>query len=250
MHETRLSSTTSKHARTPLARQQKQHHRRYSTQVLPHLSTSLIPDSFLDIQLTFFTPPTTPRNFLKEQHKMKRSDFNEREDVQTWRDRLLGKRLVTSDFEISEHTRTLLSSWMPRVYFNKPLREGVDGDMQSDVQPDSRLLRLPAEIRNHVLEYVLAARPLEIDGCEGDGIGGGVGREIGTRDGCAVIFCCKQLYIEGRALALEQHTYSFEKLPKKRSFAYEMSSEDRYFWDKLNVICDKKSNVITLVHYG
>ena len=86
----------------------------------------------------------------------------------------MGKRMVTSDPDISEYTRTHLSEYMPRVYFSKTLCEGIDKDLTFELQPDSPLLRLPAEIRNHILDYTMPTMSLsmtEIADKERDGTG-------------------------------------------------------------------------------
>lgn len=151
-----------------------------------------------------------------------------REDVQTWKNRLVGKRLVSSRQDIANHQgwkAEVSEGWEPRVYFSIPLHQGFDKHVQYALQPDSPLLKLPAEIRIHILEHVLPPDKTREDAIVP------AWSEAGWTNTSAVIFTCKQLYAEGRALALETHTYDFAKLPRKTRLGAIERSEDRYEWD-------------------
>ncbi|KAF2263685.1 hypothetical protein CC78DRAFT_268148 [Lojkania enalia] len=146
---------------------------------------------------------------------MKHMRFETREDVQTWRARLVGKRIVTSDRSIiSECEATADSMWAPRIYYNEKSREGSDGELRYEGQPRSRLLSLPAEIRNCVLSYVVQPKT-ESHGTEMDGSEKGDATWMNTT---AIMFCCKQMYAEARPMAIQRHTFEVEGLPRKTRF--------------------------------
>ncbi|KAH7117914.1 hypothetical protein B0J11DRAFT_95321 [Dendryphion nanum] len=159
------------------------------------------------------------------------SRFPRREDAQTWKDRLIGKRIVSSDIHISGHDGWKtpdLAKWEPRVYYSAPVR-GRSGEEERgfELQPNSPFLRLPAEIRNNILEFVLPPQILsqetEVESTEeGDVI---------WMNTSAFIFCCKQLYAEGRQLALERHTFEFEKFPRKVRLCSANKEEFPYIWN-------------------
>ncbi|KAF2180310.1 hypothetical protein K469DRAFT_292118 [Zopfia rhizophila CBS 207.26] len=177
--------------------------------------------------------------------------FAGREDAQTWRDRLIDKRIVTSSLEIASWKSCDFSYdpvvWEPKIYFCKPLREGFEKNMNYDIQPNSPLLRLPAEIRNHILEYVLPPHKIEeVKVPDGTGLDG----EATWMNTSAIIFCCKQLYKEGRALAVAKHTFRYEDFPRKTRLCGIRIEEFNYIWDRLNVECDHKTNVIKRVYHG
>ncbi|KAJ4289586.1 hypothetical protein N0V90_010915 [Kalmusia sp. IMI 367209] len=182
---------------------------------------------------------------------IKRSRFEKRvrEDAQTWKDRLIGKRIVTSDPHIAAHegwkSTDYLTHWEPRVYFSRPSGEGLDQHLRYDAQPHSALLRLPAELRLRILEFVLPPEMI-LQKTDVDGMELGDAEWLNTS---AIIFTCKQLYIEGRALALEKHTFSYERFSRKTRFCAGGTNEG-YIWDLLNVICDTKTNVIKQALYG
>jgi hypothetical protein len=139
-----------------------------------------------------------------------------REDVHVWRARLFGKRIVTRHREIvsafdSWKTSDNWAVWEPRVYFSQPVGEGVENGLKYDPQPQSTLLQLPAEVRSNILDLVLApemiSQKTDVGGMEQD--------DAEWMNTTAVIFACKQLYAEGRALAVDKHTFPYEKFPKK-----------------------------------
>lgn len=191
-----------------------------------------------------------------------------REDAQTWRDRLIGKRIVTSDPDIAAYdgwkSDDYLASWEPRAYYCHPNGNGFDKHIKYENQDSSPFLRLPAEIRNIILEMVLPPEMLsqktDVDGMEqGDAV---------WMNTSAIIFTCKQLYVEGRTLAVEKHTFPYEKFAKKTRFCAAGNDERGYNWDlyvdleiremqgplllmccRLNVVCDTRTNVIKQVFY-
>lgn len=162
-----------------------------------------------------------------------RSRFPRREDAQTWKDRLIGKRLVSSDTHISSHDgwkTTDLTKWEPRVYYSAPVRSQLgkkEGERGFELQLQSPFLRLPAEIRNHILEYVLPPQKISQES-EGESSEEGGAVWMNTS---AFIFCCKQLYIEGRLMALRRHTYEFEMLPRKVRLGTATKEEHPYIWN-------------------
>ncbi|KAF2003020.1 hypothetical protein P154DRAFT_108980 [Amniculicola lignicola CBS 123094] len=133
----------------------------------------------------------------------------EREDAQVWRDRLIGKRLVTSDPDVLESLATQRAKHpkrYPKVYSYELPGEGFDKHLEFNVQLGSRLLQLPAEIKNRILEFALSPPPQLHDTYSSI-------IEWGQRG--AVILACKQLYAEGRTMALELNTFPYESLQAK-----------------------------------
>lgn len=154
-----------------------------------------------------------------------------REDAQTWRDRVIGKRIVTADADIAAFDAWRLdpssNMWEPRVYFCKPVGEGFDKGLAYEPQKESPLLRLPAEIRNHILELVLPPE-MTSQQSEADGIEHGDAVWMNTS---AIIFTCKQLYAEGRPLAVSHHTFPYEGFPRKARLCATGDSGLGYIWD-------------------
>lgn len=154
--------------------------------------------------------------------------FKGREDPQTWKDRLLGKRIVSPDRRIVDHdgwTATGSAGWEPRVYYSLPVGQGAERGLTYHAQPASPLLRLPAEIRNHILEYVL---PPQMTREAGDAETSEDADDASWINTSAVIFCCKQLFVEGRAMAISLHTFDWEGFPKKTRFC--AKPQAKYDW--------------------
>jgi len=150
-----------------------------------------------------------------------------REDAQTWRDRIIGKRIVTSDPDVASYLcwkEPDANTWEPRVYFCARIGEGFDKDIAYSTQAASPLLSLPAEIRIHILEYVLTPQILT------PGTDTFYQQNITWMNTSAVIFCCKQLYAEGRALAVKLHTYEYERFPKRTRLCA-LPRDGDYVWD-------------------
>ncbi|ORY07142.1 hypothetical protein BCR34DRAFT_28335 [Clohesyomyces aquaticus] len=159
---------------------------------------------------------------------MQRLDFSKREDVQVWKERLSGKRVTTSDPQIAAHDlwkdpKDL--EWVPRIFFAKPIGEGFDQHITFDAQPRSILLSLPPELRNRILEFALTMDVPQAD--QLDNFKG----EVRWENLSAVIFTCKQLYAEGRAMAVRRHTIDSKIFPKKTRFCGEGRPEDNYVWN-------------------
>lgn len=141
--------------------------------------------------------------------------FNNREDLQTWRDRLLGKRLVCSDRHVCEHAGWKTpdpARWEPRVYYCEMANPNHDVAFTYAPQPQSRLLSLPGEIRNQIIGYVLTVDVVR-DGHTGRN--GGDEERLEWARVAAVVFGCKQLYAEGRDVAVKACTFRWEDLPKR-----------------------------------
>jgi hypothetical protein len=155
-----------------------------------------------------------------------------REDVQIWRARLFGKRIVTSDRDIaafdSWKTSHDWTSWEPRVYFSQPVGEGFEKGLRYETQPASTLLQLPAEIRCHILD--LALQPEMIS--QKSDVGGMEQGDAVWMNTSAIIFACKQLYAEGRALAVDKHTFPYNALPKKTRLCATGSDDCWYAFDR------------------
>lgn len=154
-----------------------------------------------------------------------------REDVQTWKDRLLGKRIVSSDRRIVEHegwTSTGSAEWEPRVYYSSPVGQGSEKGLIYSAQPNSPLLRLPAEIRNHILEYVLPPQMTRETRDAGQAETAEDIEDASWVNTSAIIFCCKQLFIEGRAMAVNLHTFDWECFPRKTRFC--AKPQAKYDW--------------------
>lgn len=153
-----------------------------------------------------------------------------REDAQTWRDRVIGKRITTGDPHIAAYPAWKCTDplvWEPRIYLCQPIGKGLDKDLRYEAQPDSRLLQMPAEIRNRILELALASQTIpSLPALD----------PIPRMDPLwtctsAVIFTCKQLYDEGRALAVAENTFKYEEFPKKTRFCATSREEYNYIWD-------------------
>lgn len=162
--------------------------------------------------------------------RFSRSRLDKRESTQTWRDRLIGKRIVSSDRHISEHegwkSEDMKNVWEPRVYFCTPIGEGFEKDLKYTVQDECRLLKkLPTELRLQILAYVL---PPHVVSHETQAEGKELEDSVGMNTS-AVIFSCKQLYAEGRALAMDLHTFEWNKFPKKTRLC--ATIKDRYSYD-------------------
>jgi hypothetical protein len=156
-------------------------------------------------------------------------NLKNREDVVVWRDRLIGKRLVTSHPGWAAHEAwksANVAEWEPRMYLCKPIREGFEQTLKYDVQTASRFLMLPAELRNRILEFVLPPQQI-LNDAENDRIDP---RDAPWMNTSAIIFCCKQLYAEGRTLAMEQHTFQLEKFPRKTRFCAPERENEHYNW--------------------
>lgn len=164
---------------------------------------------------------------------MKKGRFESREDLQTLKDRLIGKRIVTAEPHIAEYKGwkqpTVDIHWEPRVYLCISAGEGIDGRLQYETQPTSPLLRLPAEIRVHILEYVVPPQRVPPQATDAAAIDQGDAPWMNTS---AIIFCCKQLYVEARKLALESHAFEYEKFPRKTRFCNAQREESSYIWDR------------------
>lgn len=97
------------------------------------------------------------------------------------------------------------------MYYNAPAEAASGIAFTYSTQSASPLLRLPAEIRNHILEITLPPQvDLQTDEPRESNTG-----DVDWINTSAVIFTCKQLYVEGRALAIQLHTFEWEKLPKQ-----------------------------------
>lgn len=156
---------------------------------------------------------------------MKRERLESREDLQTLKDRLIGKRIVTADAHIARYKPTEDIAWEPRVYLSIPPGKGLDSHLQFETQPASFLLSLPAEVRNHIMGYVVP--PQQVACSPGTDRG-----NVSWINTSAVIFCCKQLYAETRRLCLEKHTFEYEKFPRKTRLCGAQKEERNYIWDR------------------
>jgi hypothetical protein len=140
--------------------------------------------------------------------------FKGREDAQTWKDRLIGKRIVCADRHVADHEgwkSTDPQDFEPRVFYSAPLNTTAAGiSRQYNIQTASPLLKLPAEIRNRILELVLPPHMTSQAHTEGPSFG-----DATWMNTSAIIFCCRQLYVEGRGMAVDLHTFEWEQLPKQ-----------------------------------
>ncbi|KAF2688419.1 hypothetical protein K458DRAFT_384604 [Lentithecium fluviatile CBS 122367] len=173
-----------------------------------------------------------------------------REDVQIWRARLFGRRIVTPDREIAafdswKNNDNDWVDWEPRVYFSRPVGDGLEKSLKYKTQANSMLLQLPAEIRTQILDLVLAPEMIS----QKTNVGGMEQGDAVWMNTSAIIFTCKQLYAEGRALAVDKHTFPYEKFPKKTKLCATGGDDCWYNFDRLNVVCDRKTNVIKRAFY-
>ncbi|KAF2710763.1 hypothetical protein K504DRAFT_500705 [Pleomassaria siparia CBS 279.74] len=167
---------------------------------------------------------TLPMSITKDR---RRFETRVREDAQTWRDRLLGRRLVTPDLSVSSYPRWKndVYIWEPRVYFCAPPSEGLDAKLTYKTQPASPLLRLPAELRLQILECVV---PVQMAWTGMNKLYQKDATWMNTSD---VMFCCKQLYAETRAMAVRLHTFEFELLPRRTRLCGMSREECIYIYD-------------------
>ena len=137
--------------------------------------------------------------------------------ISDWRERLIGKRLVTaSPCFISDHGA--------KVFHNEPIPSSLTLSTTKPFPDSSPLLLLPAELRFHILANVL--KDLQPD----DWLS--AHHHVGATP-ASVIFTCKQLYIDGRQLALEACTFDYEELPvKRRMVGYYNGIEDNYHCER------------------
>ena len=160
---------------------------------------------------------------------MAMKQLKKREDVAVWRDRLIGKRIVTSHPGFAAHEAwksTNTAEWEPRMYLCEPVREGFERKLEYNPQSGCRFLTLPAEIRNHILDYVLPPQQV-VDDTEDGRVDPHDAPWMNTS---AIIFCCKQLYAEGRARAMDAHTFQLEKFPRKTRFCAPERANEHYNW--------------------
>ncbi len=114
-----------------------------------------------------------------------------------WSARLCGKRIVTDDLERAQESRTAASKIGvgdivgrgARIFCNSPK---FIGPITYQAQHSSRLFSLPTEIRLQILEEALVPT---------------------GPSGLQLIFACKQLYVEGRNIALQNHVVHEYDLP-------------------------------------
>lgn len=151
-----------------------------------------------------------------------------REDAQSWRYQLIGKRIVSSDRHVTSYDRWKSSDaatpWEPRIYFCCSQGEGFEQTLVYNAQVGSPLLRLPGEIRNLILKEVVPPQTVA-EQADSENTGG----NVNWLNTSAIIFCCKQLYAEGRALAVEKHTFEWKKFPKKTRLC--AAGKDRFKYD-------------------
>lgn len=116
-----------------------------------------------------------------------------------WKARLLGKRLVTAS-----------PSWEGQygviVFHNEPTRSSLVPNIKESFSSSSPLLRLPAELRFHILTKVF--EKLHSNDWLSSHYHAGA-------TPASVIFACKQLYLDGRQLALRACTFDYEDTPSK-----------------------------------
>ena len=116
--------------------------------------------------------------------------------ISDWLNQLVGKRLITSNPSFNDYNGA-------RVFHNsrETIVQIVPGPGLPKVLPP--LLQLPAEIRLQILHLVLG------DVQPDDWLSSHHGATPAS-----VIFACKQLYIEGKKIALEVCTFKYEDLPE------------------------------------
>lgn len=148
---------------------------------------------------------------------MSARDISNREDVEIWRCRLVGKRLVTSSDDIAawdDWKTPDAPPHFPRIYWCQPAEESLGRRLQYHLQPQSPLLSLPVELRLQILQRAVPPKRVEEPGQTARMAGDPpvVEKWMNTS---AIIFCCKQLYVEARELAVGEHTVPVEDLPRR-----------------------------------
>jgi hypothetical protein len=121
-----------------------------------------------------------------------------------------------------------MSSWEPRIYYCESAEKSSGTGFTWDAQPASLLLSLPAEIRNHILQYVVPPHMISQQTDEDTP----QQNEATWMNTSAVIFCCKQLYSESCGLAIEHNTFDWGKLPKKTRMCAAGAKNLHYDWER------------------
>lgn len=159
-----------------------------------------------------------------------RKRLESREDLQTWKGRLIGKRIVVSNRQVAEWDGwkdTNMNTWEPRIYYCETGQKSSRTSFTWDAQPSSFLLSLPAEIRIHILQYVvpphMISQQTEDTPHKGDAV---------WMNTSGVMFACKQLYTESCGLAIEQNTFDWGKLPKKTRLCAADAKNSYYDWER------------------
>jgi hypothetical protein len=120
------------------------------------------------------------------------------------------------------------AAWEPRVYISRPIGEGFEKGLKYELQTQSALLRLPAEVRSSILDLVLEPEMIS----QKTDVGGMEQGDAEWMNSTAVIFTCKQLYAEGRALAVEKHTFPYARFPKKTRLCATGTDDCFYSFDR------------------
>lgn len=156
-----------------------------------------------------------------------------REDVHVWRARLFGKRIVTHHHNVvsafdSWKTNRDWASWEPRVYFSQPVGEGFENGLRYTPQTQAALLQLPAEVRSAILDLVLVPEMTS----QKTHVGGMEQGDAEWMNTTAIIFTCRQLYAEGRAMAIDKHTFPYDDFPKKTRLCAQQQDDCWYSFDR------------------
>ena len=169
--------------------------------------------------LSSISPTYSQTPSLAHSPVMFRGRLRNREDVEVWRSRLVGRRIVTRTPGIHEcndaggyHNPT---QWMPRIYWCQPAEESLDRTLRYDLQPQSPLLMLPAEIRLRIWGMVVPPQKLEELGETPIMSGDPPPPQEEWINTSAIMFCCKQLYVEIREAAVLEHTTWIEDFPRR-----------------------------------
>lgn len=136
--------------------------------------------------------------------------------IERWEEKLVGKKMITEDRAASGPYNTARPSKQvimarPRVFYSTARSDFTAST--SSLNPNSAppnthrcpFLKLPTEVRAQILEQALTPTRLAGDG------------DRHWIHSTSVILTCKQLYTEGRAIALQKNTFKRTELP---SFLY------------------------------
>lgn len=126
----------------------------------------------------------------------------------TWSNRLCSKRIVTDDFARAEKSRIVASRTgmagikrPPRIFYSKPSDTPLNDKFANHLT--SRLMNLPTKIRLQIIMEAL--KPCRSSSTQGNG--------TTASSGLALIFTCKQLYVEAGAIAFRNNVVKESDLP-------------------------------------
>ena len=132
--------------------------------------------------------------------------------IEQWEEKLVGRKMITKDRAAAGPYNTALPSDQvimarPRVFYSSALSDvtalssSIDLTSAASNARGSPFLKLPTEIRAQILDDALM--PIRLAGDD----------DRHWIHSTSVILTCKQLFVEGRAIALQKNTFERTELP-------------------------------------